>query len=67
MLIIFTVLFAVTACVLGVVAMKKYVSLLIFTKILLDHNIEPTDAELKEVADYVAKELIEDILHKSQD
>lgn len=61
MLIILTVLFAIAACVLGFIAIKHYISTLVSSKILVDHNIEPTDAEVKEAAGFVVKKLIENL------
>lgn len=61
MLIILTALFALAACVLGFIAIKYYISTLVASKILVDHNIEPSDAEVKEAASFVVKKLIEGI------
>ena len=61
MLIILTALFAVAACVLGFIAIKYYISTLVASKILVDHNIEPNDAEVKEAASFVVKKLIENL------
>lgn len=60
-MLILTVLFAVAACVLGFIAIKYYISTLVASKILADHNIIPTRAEIIEATDYVAEKLIKGI------